>query len=105
MAQLRQDYPLFKERDAVVAAIGPEDRPTFAKFWQDHEMPFIGIPDPEHEIADLYGQEVSIIKLGRIPAQMVIDKHGILRYVHYSRSMKDIPENAEVLALLDETGC
>ena len=40
-------------------------------------MPFTGIPDPKHKIADLYGQEVSITKLGRMPAQMVIDKQGI----------------------------
>lgn len=101
MAQLRQDYPLFQERDAVIVAIGPEDRKAFAKYWDNNEMPFVGIPDPSHEIAVLYGQEVSIAKLGRMPAQMVIDKQGILRYVHYGRSMKDIPDNKAVLKLLE----
>ena len=101
MAQLRQDYPLFQERDAIVAAVGPENREAFAKYWEENDMPFTGIPDPKHKIADLYGQEVSITKLGRMPAQMVVDKHGILRYVHYGRSMKDIPANKEILELLD----
>jgi peroxiredoxin len=102
MTQLRQDYTLFQERDAIVVAIGPENRETFAKFWRDHDIPFIGIPDPQHKIADLYGQEVSLVKLGRMPAQMIIDKQGILRYVHYGNSMKDIPENKEILELLDD---
>jgi peroxiredoxin len=102
MTQLRQDYTLFQERDAIVVAIGPENRETFAKYWRDHDIPFIGIPDPQHKIADLYGQEVSLVKLGRMPAQMIIDKQGILRYVHYGNSMKDIPENKEILELLDD---
>ena len=102
MAQLRQDYLLFQERDTIVVAVGPEDRETFAKYWKENGMPFTGIPDPKHKVAGLYGQEVSITKLGRMPAQMVIDKNGILRYVHYGRSMKDIPANKEILDLLDD---
>lgn len=102
MAQLRQDYSLFQERETIVVAIGPEEKEDFARYWQDNNMPFIGIPDPKHRIADLYGQQVSIVKLGRMPAQMIIDKQGTLRYVHYGNSMKDIPGNEEVLRLLNE---
>jgi len=102
MAQLRQDYSLFQERDTAIVAVGPEKREEFAKYWDENQMPFIGIPDPEHKIADLYGQEVSLIKLGRMPAQMIIDKQGILRYVHYGRSMKDIPSNKDILKILDD---
>jgi len=36
-----------------------------------------------------------------MPAQMVIDKQGVLRYVHYGNSMKDIPSNEEVIRLID----
>jgi peroxiredoxin Q/BCP len=36
-----------------------------------------------------------------MPAQMLVDKEGILRYVHYGHSMKDIPENSEILELID----
>ena len=49
-----------------------------------------------------YGQEVNLFKLGRMPAQVIMDKAGMARFVHYGHSMSDIPENAEVLALLDE---
>ena len=39
--------------------------------------------------------------MGRMPAQMLVDKEGQLKYVHYGKSMKDIPENKEMLALID----
>lgn len=102
MAQLRQDYQKFVDRDAEVIAVGPEDRQTFAQYWEKEQMPFPGLPDPTHTVADLYGQEVNLIKLGRMPAQVVIDKKGKIRYAHYGRSMSDIPPNDEILALLDD---
>lgn len=101
MMQLRQDYSLFQNQDTIIVAVGPEKRDVFAKFWQENKMPFIGISDSEHKIADLYRQQVNILKLGRMPAQMLIDKKGILRYLHYGRSMKDIPANQEILDLIN----
>jgi peroxiredoxin Q/BCP len=50
---------------------------------------------------DSYGQEVNLFKLGRMPAQVIVDKAGRARYVHYGHSMSDIPPNAELLGLLD----
>ena len=50
----------------------------------------------------LYGQEVKLFKLGRMPAQVLVDKAGVARFAHYGHSMSDIPEIAEVLALVDE---
>jgi len=101
MAQLRRDYLQFVERDAEVIAIGPEDQESFRKWWKEHEMPFVGLADPDHKVADLYGQETSLVKGGRIPAQFVIDKQGRVRYQHYGGSMGDIPPDAEMLELLD----
>ncbi len=43
-----------------------------------------------------------MFKFGRMPAQAIIDKDGIVRYVHYGKSMRDIPDNSELLALIDE---
>jgi peroxiredoxin len=102
MAQLRQEYQEFVKRGAEVIAIGPEDAKTFADWWREHEMPFTGLPDPDHSVSKLYGQEVKIFKLGRMPAQLIIDKKGMIRYKHYGSSMSDIAENSEILAKLDE---
>ena len=102
MAQLRHDYSEFAARDTVVVVVGPEDAHAFADYWQKESLPFVGLPDPTSSVLKLYGQEVKLFKLGRMPAQVLIDKAGVARFVHYGHDMSDIPENAEILALADE---
>ena len=101
MAQLRQDYQEFVKREAEVVVVGPEDQEAFASYWEKEDMPFVGCPDLDHSVANRYGQEVKLLKMGRLPAMMVIDKIGEIVYCHYGDSMKDFAENQEVLALLD----
>jgi peroxiredoxin len=102
MAQLRQDYQQFVERGAEVVVVGPEDREAFEDYWEKEALPFVGLPDPTHSVLKLYGQGVNLFKLGRMPAQVAIDRNSVARYVHYGHSMQDIPPNDEILALLDE---
>ena len=102
MAQLRRDHEEFVARDTVVVIVGPESEQKFQSYFREHELPFVGLPDPKHEVLRQYGQEIKIFKLGRMPAQVLIDKQGIARFVHYGHDMTDIPETAEMLALLDE---
>ncbi len=101
MAQLRHDYEEFVQRDVEVVVVGPEDAGGFAQHWREGSLPFVGLPDPKHTVLKLYGQEVKLFKLGRMPAQVLIDKAGVARYVHYGHSMSDIPENEEILDLAD----
>ncbi len=102
MAQLRQDYDQFVERDVAILVIGPDDAESFADYFSENRLPFPGLPDPKHSVLKRYGQEVKIFKFGRMPAQALIDRQGIVRYVHYGKSMRDIPENDELLSLIDE---
>ena len=102
MAQLRQDHAQFVARDIEVVVVGPEDARAFSDYWQKESLPFIGLPDPKASVLKLYGQEVNLFKLGRMPAQVLIDKSGVARFVHYGHSMSDIPKNEEILALGDE---
>lgn len=102
MAQLRHDHAEFVARDIEVVVVGPESARAFADYWAKESLPFVGLPDPEHSVLKLYGQQVNLFKLGRMPAQVLIDKVGVARYVHYGHGMSDIPENAEILALGDE---
>ena len=102
MAQLRRDYDEFVKRQAVVLVVGPENAEAFRMYFRENSLPFTGLPDPEHSVLKLYGQEVNLFKLGRMPAQVLIDRQGVVRYAHYGHSMSDIPENAELLSLLDE---
>jgi peroxiredoxin Q/BCP len=102
MAQLRQDYDQFVERDAEVVVIGPDKADAFARYWEKEALPFIGLPDPKHQVADLYGQQVKLLKLGRMPALLVIDQQGDIRFRHYGGWMSDIPDNGEIFNLLDQ---
>ena len=49
----------------------------------------------------LYGQQIKLFKYGRMPAQVLVDKAGIARFVHYGHDMSDIPSNEEILGLID----
>ena len=84
-----------------MVVVGPDKPEAFKQRWKAESLPFIGLPDPSHSVLDLYGQQVRILKLGRMPAQVLIDRDGDARFVHYGSSMSDIPEPGEIAALLD----
>ncbi len=58
--------------------------------------------DQTEKVAKLLHQEWKLLKLGRMPALLVIDKEGIIQFAYYSSSMKDIPKNDTVLKILAE---
>lgn len=102
MVQLHHDKEDFDARDTVIVAVGPEDTKKFQEYWKDKNFEFYGIPNGKDRVMKDYGQEVKPLKAGRMPAQIVIDKEGIIRYIHYGKSMKDIPDNKEILQLIDK---
>ena len=101
MAQLRQDHQEFVSRGAEVVVVGPDSESAFKDYWQKEDIPFVGLANLTHTVAQRYGQEVKLLKFGRMPAMMVIDKAGQVRYKHYGEAMSDIPSNPQILAILD----
>ncbi len=101
MAQLRQDYDKFRDRETAVIVVGPEDAKAFSRYFEENHLPFPGFPDPEHRVLKLYGQEIKLFKYGRMPAQVLVDRNGVARFVHYGHDMTDIPSTAEMLQLID----
>jgi peroxiredoxin len=101
MAQLRQDFQQFVKLDTVILVVGPEKADAFREYWKKENLPFIGLPDPEHRVLKQYGQQVKIYKLGRMPAQLLIDKSGRVRFIHYGHSMSDIPSTREIITLIE----
>lgn len=95
-----QDYQDFVNLNTEIIVVGSEKAESFQKYWMEEDFPFIGLPDPEHTIQKLYGQEVKPLKLGRMPAQVLIDKSGLIRYTHYGDSMADIPSSKEIMNLI-----
>ena len=104
MAQLRRDHDQFVRRGAQILVIGAEDAAAFADYWKVNRLPFLGLPDPKHSVLKLYGQQVNLFRMGRMPAQVVVDRAGVARFIHYGHSMEDIPANAEILEILDSLG-
>jgi peroxiredoxin len=102
MAQLRQDYAQFVGRDTEVLVISPEDAAEVQAYWQREALPYPGLIDPGHAVANRYGQEVNLLKLGRMPAMVVLDRQGVVRFEHHAFGMQDIPANSKILGLLDE---
>ncbi len=99
---MRRDYAEFQKRQAEILCVGPDGPRSFQRFWEKEGMPFPGLSDHTHHVAGLYEQEIKLLKFGRMPALFVVDKSGRIRYSHHGGSMSDIPENPEILALLDK---
>lgn len=102
MAQLRQNYEKLTAQDIELLVLGPETPKAFADYFSQHKLPFTGLPDPKHGVLKLYGQEIKIFKLGRMPAQVLIDKEGIVRFVHYGNQMSDIPKPDEIIVTVEK---
>lgn len=102
MARLRDGYAEFTARDAQILAIGPDTREKFINYWEENNLPFPGLPDPEKKVSKLYKQEVNLFKLGRMPLNTVVDRDGLIRYIHYGYSMSDIPDNETLLQVIEE---
>ena len=101
MAQLRQDFAEFEQRGTTILVVGPEGPSAFARYFRENNLPFTGLPDPSHSVLKQYGQQINLFKFGRMPAQMLMDRDGRVRFVHYGHDMSDIPKNEEMLALID----
>ncbi len=101
MAQLRQDYAQFVARGAEVVVINPDDAADVQSFARSQALPFPMLVDPGHAVANAYGQEVNLLKLGRMPALVVLDREGVVRHEHRGGSMMDTPRNSDILAVLD----
>ncbi len=99
---MRDSYSAFTSRGAEIVAVGPDTMVAFQNYWAKENLPFIGLPDPEHVVSKLYRQEVNLFKLGRMPLNCVVDITGHIRFVHYGTSMRDIPDNKEFLNVIDQ---
>ena len=100
MAQLRLDHKKFVDAKTAILVIGPENPAAYKAYFEKEQLPFVGLPDPSHKVLKLLGQKVNLFKLGRMPGQIIVDKQGNVRFIHYGHNMADIPANEEVLALL-----
>ena len=80
---LRDVYPQIEAKDAVVVGISPDDPEKLVKFREKHDLPFVLLSDPDHEVAEAYGawgekQAFGTSRMGLIRSHFVIDEAGRL---------------------------
>jgi peroxiredoxin len=102
LARLRDGYTEFTGRDAEILAIGPDSPDKFTDYWRENNIPFPALPDPNKQVSKIYKQEVNLFKLGRMPLNTILDRKGVIRFIHYGYSMSDIPDNEMLLRVIDE---
>ena len=98
---MRLDFPEFAKRGTTIVVVGPENPRAFDRYWAENDLPYTGLPDPGHSVLKLYGQEIKLFKLGRMPAQVLVDRSGIVRFIHYGHDMTDIPSTGEIIEMID----
>lgn len=102
MARFRDHYSEFIARGVELIAVGPDALESFQNYWKRENLPFIGLPDPDHKVAKMYKQEVNLFKFGRMPLNCVIDTEGYIRYIHYSANRMDYPDTEIFFNVIDE---
>lgn len=102
MARFRDSYNGFIDRGIELLAVGPDGLEQFQRYWQRENIPFIGLPDPDHHVAKMYRQEVNLFKFGRMPMNCIIDVEGSIRYIHYSVNRTDYPDTEIFFNVIDE---
>lgn len=81
-------------------AILPDDLESAKNFEMEFAIKFPIYYDAKKKVNKMLKQEVKPLKLGRMPALLIINKQGIIIYAYYSDSMDDIPTNEELFEVL-----
>lgn len=105
MLQLQQDIEKFKAKGVKIIAVCPEKEDKVDAFIKKNNCTFDFLSDSDHKHADKYGQKVKLLKLGRMPAQILMDKDEKIIFSHFANNMKAIVENDEVLEKIKQIRC
>jgi peroxiredoxin len=100
---LNKDRAKFEAAGAVLVPILADNEAgakQLASTCDDCQIPIYF--DQKKAVVKELHQEVAITKLGRMPAILIADKQGIIRYAYFGDSMSDIPTNDELLAELEK---
>ncbi|MBI4671459.1 MAG: thioredoxin-dependent thiol peroxidase [Chloroflexi bacterium] len=90
----RDQFAEFRNQDAVVIGISPQDTKSHQKFKTKYQLPFILLSDPDHAVAEKYGAwgEKSLHGkkyMGIVHSHFVIDEKGKIVDVQYKVTPKD----------------
>jgi peroxiredoxin Q/BCP len=102
LARLRDGYAEFTAQESEILAIGPDSFDKHVAYWKENNLPYPGLPDPDKQVSKLYKQEINLFKLGRMPLNTIVDRKGLIRFIHYGYNMSDTPDNETLLDVIDK---
>ena len=103
MGRLGKDYEKFEALNAVLYPITADKVENAQKLETKYgKGKFPVYYDENKKVTKLLNQQWRLVKMGRMPGLLVIDKDGIIQWAYYSDSMHDIPKNAVVLEVLEK---
>ena len=97
---VRDIYTQIEAEDAVVIGVSPDDPEDLKAFREKHDLPFVLLSDPDHEVAEAYGAWGEKKAFGRTyegvkRSHFAIDEEG--RIADFQVNVK--PEKTADLAL------
>lgn len=94
--QLQKDKKLFEKEEIDIILICPEQIKRVEYFVKKHNLELNFVSDASHDIAEKYNQDFSILKLGRLPMQILLDGIDIV-FEYRGKNMLDILKNDEII--------
>ncbi|MFN8667109.1 MAG: redoxin domain-containing protein [Gemmatimonadaceae bacterium] len=96
MCSFRDDYEAFGGQDVVVFPISVDNVPSLREYKAKYEMPVTLLSDLRREVSTAYGVLLPTFVANR--SYFLVDKAGILRWVHVEEHPGHRRDNAEILA-------
>ena len=104
-AQVRsfaKDIDQFKQLNTVIYPILVDKQKNAIKMEQKYaKEKFPIFYDENKDVVKRLHQEFKILKFGRMPALLIVDKEGVIKFAYYSNSMSDILKNKELFKVLE----
>ena len=100
---MRDDWDRFATGDTVVIPISVDSTPTLKEFKQKYSFKSDFLSDFKREVARMYGVLLED-RFYSNRAYFLIDKSGILRWVHVEENPSEKRTNAELLQQISALG-
>jgi peroxiredoxin len=100
LCEMRDDYDAFAARGTVVLPISVDSTATLKEYKAKHEMKVDLLSDFRRDVSRLYGVLLEE-KFYAKRAYFLIDKAGVLRWVHVEDQTSNRRADAELLAAID----
>jgi peroxiredoxin len=96
MSAMSDDYSQFEQADTVILPISVDAVPSLKAFKASREMKVDLLSDFKREVSRLYGT-LNEERFNSIRAYVLIDKKGVVRWVHAEETPATRRENSEIL--------